>query len=350
MSQATDLETPSLAPLLSATLISHLGALTPTLFSDVSAELSALTGFTGSTGIFDRGYRTRLRITGTDRVRWLNGMVTNSVKALEPGTHNYTFVLNAQGRIQGDAQIFALDDALVLETDRSQLAHLQAHFERFIIMDDVELSELPGATIGLAGAPIALDTPLPGPGAFTQATIAGTEVTLVCLTLHPERPCYEIWVREDEALALWNSLVTSGCTPCGLEAVESLRVLEAIPLYGKDIHEKLLVQETGQTRALNFSKGCYLGQEIVERVRSRATVHRSIRQFSLTGDAPAPGAVLSADGAPAGELTSIASVVLPPQFTGLIALGTVRSELLERSGTLVYPGGTAVALDTPPRF
>jgi folate-binding protein YgfZ len=347
MSNATDTETSSLAQLLSDSPIPHLGSLTPALFSDVSAELSALTR---AAGIFDLGYRARLRITGTDRVRWLNGMVTNSVKALGPGDHNYTFVLNAQGRIQGDAEVFALEDALILETDRSQLAHLQAHFDRFIIMDDVELTELPGATIGLAGATIALDVPMPKPGTFAEAAIGGVSVTLANLTLRADRPYYEIWVREDEALLLWDSLLASGFTPCGLEAVESLRVLEGIPLYGKDIHEKLLVQETGQARALNFSKGCYLGQEIVERVRSRATVHRSVRQFRLTGDAPAPGAALTADGAPAGELTSVASVVLPPQFTGLIALGTVRNELLERSGTLAYPSGTAVALDTPPRF
>ena len=346
MSNATDTETTPPAQLLSDNRISNLGSPTPAFFSDVSAELSALIQ---GAGIFDLGYRARLRITGTDRVRWLNGMVTNSVKALKPGDHNYTFVLNAQGRIQGDAEVFALEDALVLETDRSQLAHLQAHFDRFIIMDDVELTELPGATIGLAGPSIPLDVATPKPSAFTTATIGGISVTLANLTLRTDRPYYELWVREDEALLLWDSLLTSGCTPCGLQAVESLRVLEGIPLYGKDIHEKLLVQETGQARALNFSKGCYLGQEIVERVRSRATVHRSIRQFRLTGDAPAPGAALTAGGAAAGELTSIASVELP-QFTGVVALGTVRNELLERSGTLAYPGGTAVALDTPPRF
>ena len=116
----------------------------------------------------------RVHITGSDRVRWLNGMVTNSVKALAPGQHNYTFILNAQGRIQGDAQVYALSDALILETDRSQLAHLWAHLDRFIIMDDVELSEISrtSTTIGVTGA-LPLDSP-PAPGEFCSAD-AGRE-------------------------------------------------------------------------------------------------------------------------------------------------------------------------------
>ncbi len=289
-----------------------------------------------------------MRITGSDRVRWLNGMVTNTVKALAPGEHNYTFVLNAQGRIQGDAQVFALDDSLVLETDRAQLPHLLAHFERFIIMDDVELAELAGTTLGLAGRAVGDVLSAPEPGRWAPANLAGAEVTVANLTLDPAYPRYDIWLAEESAGTAWADLVGRGCTPCGVQAVEALRVLEGVPLYGVDIHEKTLAQETGQTRALNFSKGCYLGQEIVERIRSRATVHRSVRQFALDGELPAPGAALTADDAAAGEITSVAAVHLP-YIAGIVALGTVRNEILERAGQLRYAGGTARALTTPPR-
>ena len=141
---------------------------------------------------------------------------------------------------------------------------------------------------------------------------------------------------------MWDHLIASGSVPCGVQAVEALRILEGVPLYGADIHEKTLAQETGQARALNFSKGCYLGQEIVERIRSRATVHRLIRQFELTGDQPEPGTPLSADGAPIGELSSVAAIELP-HFRGMLALGTIRNEAIERKAVLTYPGGTAVA-------
>ena len=87
-------------------------------------------------------------------------------------------------------------------------------------------------------------------------------------------------------LAVWETLQAAGATPCGLEAMEALRVLEATPLYGIDLNDRDLPQETAQTRALNFSKGCYLGQEIVERIRSRGKVNRQFRQFALHG-APA---------------------------------------------------------------
>ena len=338
-----------LADALGKDTVPYLGALTPVVYSDVSRELSALTA---GAGVFDRGHRVRVRITGSDRVRWLNGMVTNTAKALMPGEHNYTFILNAQGRIQGDAQVFALEDALILETDRSQLPHLQAHLDRFIIMDDVDLAPVPGfTTLGVAGPNLLQTFAAPSrPGSFTTISMEGIDITLVNMTLDPARPRYDLWADSAQAAALWDALEARGCAPCGVQAVEALRVLEGVPLFGADIQEKTLPQETGQSRALNFSKGCYLGQEIVERIRSRATVHRSIRQFALHGAEPAPGAPLLADGAPAGELTSVAAIDLPG-FKGILALGTIRNQVIDvpgRQAALAYPGGTATTLPGPP--
>jgi folate-binding protein YgfZ len=156
---------------------------------------------------------------------------------------------------------------------------------------------------------------------------------------------FSLWVEDSAVKALWQRLLGAGATPAGADSVEALRVLEGTPLYGVDISDKTLAQETGQMRALNFSKGCYLGQEIVERVRSRANVHRGIRQFVLHGAAAGPGEPLSADGAAIGELTSVAQVELP-QFSGQVALGLVRVEAL--NGALSYPGGSAEVLTSSP--
>ena len=87
-----------------------------------------------------------IRVTGEDRVRWLNGMVTNSIQDLAPGQGNYNFVLNAQGRIQGDLTAWMLEDSILLEITCDQLENLTAYFDRFIIMDDVELSPMPRKT------------------------------------------------------------------------------------------------------------------------------------------------------------------------------------------------------------
>jgi folate-binding protein YgfZ len=157
---------------------------------------------------------------------------------------------------------------------------------------------------------------------------------------------------DEQIKQVWRQLLAAGALPAGAVAVDALRVLEGTPLYGVDIGEKALVQETGQMRALNFSKGCYLGQEIVERVRSRANVHRAIRQFALHGDPAAPGMQIMAGGAVIGELTSAASINLQPDlpaalpYKGQLGLALVRVEAL--GGSLSYPGGSAELLASSP--
>ena len=334
----------------------HGGAQTHFRFSETPAELRALLR---SAGIYDLGYRTFLRATGKDRVRWLNGMITQAVKTMATGQAGYTLVLNAQGRIQGDADVYASDDFLLLETDRSQSERLLAHLRRFIIMDDVKLEELEAGTtaIGIAGpgAPAILDnwgTETPEPGTFRQTQLAGIDVTLI--HAHgPLVPRFKIQVPTEQALELWDKLAAAGAIPCGVAATEGLRVLEGTPLYDIDFSDKHLPQETNLQRALNFTKGCYIGQEIVERIRSRASIHRSLRQFELMGTAPALAAgervELRAGDAAVGELTSITHIELPG-VRRTLALGVARVEALEKSETepIRYDGGTAVPLLAPP--
>jgi folate-binding protein YgfZ len=343
-------------------LATYRGALTPDTFSDANSELTALTA---SAGIYDLGYLAFLRITGGDRLRWLNGMVTNTVQSLEEGRSNYSFLLNAQGRILGDATTYRFSDHLLFQTDRGQIARLAAHLDHFIIMDDVELHELDAATsvLGIAGPRSAdilasLGLVPPGENAFVAANLNGVDVTLVHAYSSPAfshlAPQFQLWFPTASLPAVWSALTASGAAPCGVAAVEALRILGAVPLYGVDIQERHLAQETAQTRALNFSKGCYLGQEIVERIRSRATIHRTLRQFSLNSDVPLPepGQTLPLNAEqternPVGELTSIAHYRIPA-FTGTLALGFIRTEVLERKVAITYSHGTATPLDAPP--
>lgn len=318
----------------------------------VSPEMLQLRALLDSSGVYDLGQRTRIRVTGEDRVRWLNGMVTNTVQSLAAGHLNYTFILNAQGRIQGDADVYSYPDHLLLETDRSQAAHLLQHFNRFIIMDDVELQELDASTaaLGIAGprAPEVLqsiDLPTPEPMQFV-ATDSGM---MVGRTYSVRASRYEMWFPAAELETMLHKLTSAEAIYCGPAAIEKLRILEGIPQYGVDITDRHLPQETNQTRALNFSKGCYLGQEIVERIRSRATVHRSLRQFELTGVMPTPPAELRLSGEDRliGELSSVAQCQTSNQ-TRILALGFVRSECVERKSVIQYDGGTAVPLEAPP--
>ena len=334
----------------------HRGAKTPLQFTGAGPELRALVE---DAGVFDLGYRTFLRATGKDRVRWLNGMITQAVKFMVPGQTGYTLVLNPQGRIQGDGDVYCFEDFLLLETDRFQAEPLLTHLRRFIIMDDVRLDELDAATtaIGIAGPRAAgilqsLGGGVPEAEHFGTTRLADLEVRLV-RGYSPIVPKFEIHVAAEQVLILWKALIRAGATPCGVAATEDLRVFEGLPQYSVDFGDRQLPQETNLQRALNFTKGCYIGQEIVERIRSRATVHRSLRQFELHGTAPRlqPGEKieLRAGDAAAGELTSVARIELEGVHKTL-ALGIARVEALEQAATepLQYDGGKAVPFVLPP--
>ncbi len=155
----------------------------------------------------------------------------------------------------------------------------------------------------------------------------------------PVVPRYEVWCAAGETADSLEALLASEAeTPAA--SFELLRVLEERPVFGADLKDRDLPQETAQMRALHFNKGCYLGQEIVERIRSRGQVHRTFAAFRLHGSVPTAGAEMTADGKPVGTLTTVASL---PVDGDQLALGFVRREALERGQTLRYDGGTAEA-------
>src|SRR5207253_1910917 len=118
----------------------------------------------------------------------------------------------------------------------------------------------------------------------------------------------ELWIAPSDAAATWQALVAAGAEPAGVEALELDRIARGEPRYGQDIRERELPQETGQQRALHFQKGCYIGQEIVERIRSRGAVHRQFSGFVFRDSLPAPGAKIEAAGKEVGEITSTAAL------------------------------------------
>ncbi len=328
----------------------YRGAGTVENFSNTPDELAALLT---SAGVYDLGWRRFLRCTGEDRVRWLNGMVTNFVGGLDENTGCYAFVLNAQGRIQGDLDIYRRADSLWLETDAAQVETLTAFLDRYIIMDDVALEPQPAWTaIGVAG-PLAATkmaaTGLPAPTCslhIAETTMRGHAV-VVAATTSPLVPRYELWLEQEYVLDGWNALRDAGVIPCGAAPIEQLRILEGTPAYSFDITNKDLPQETGQMRALHFTKGCYLGQEIVERIHSRGNVHRTFTGFVLADASPTPGTPLLADGKPVGEITSVARIVMPRIGERVVALGTIRREALERSAELMAGETAAIASPLP---
>jgi len=341
------------------------GVLTPAKFDAPQRETAALLS---GAAVHDLGWMRRVAVRGEDRFRWLSGMVTNTVNDLESNSGAWNLVLNAQGRIQGDLHVWRDGDALDLEIAADQYHRLLAHFDRFIIMDDVELIPLSlvqneastGETaLGLTGPQAAgllarLGLPaLVEPMTGARAAWNGSQI-LVLRAYGLLVPHYELWLPANQISALWQALVEAGATPVGAASLEAFRIAEAIPAYAIDIAERDLAQETSQMRALNFSKGCYLGQEIVERIRSRGSVHRHLRPLELFGPLPPAGAELTtASGASAGQITSAAEL---PLASGprIFALGMIRGEAELRNQPFNYSAGeisgTANILAAPPRL
>jgi folate-binding protein YgfZ len=309
-------------------------------------ELAALREAAGFAALNDRAF---LRITGSDAMRWLNGMVSNSIQALQPGEGCYNFLLNAQGRIQGDCTVYreTTDGAaeFLLETTATQVEAIQKHLDHFIIMDDVELTPAyadkdgllvagKDASVAMGGLGLPVIDPL-------RLVHADTEHGPV-LVLSPAEGLVPKYGLHGDAATISGLRKALVIPEVSAEVLEFLRLLEGRPLYGRDIRDRDLPQETAQSHALHFAKGCYLGQEIVERIRSRGQVHRQFMAFRLTGELPAMlPAPLEAEGKPAGEITSAAWVPLA-EGSELLALGYARQEAVESGQTLTYAGGVAV--------
>lgn len=320
-------------------------------FGNATDEFAALRS---TCGVYNLDNRAKIQLTGKDRVRWLNGMITNNVRDLAIGHGVYAFLLNPQGHILGDLIAYNRGEHILVDTDQSQLEKILPTFDHYIIMDDVEVANISDklSAIGLTG---------PNAGSILKA--AGFEVpelkALQIADLPWQQtnvsivrgesvsfPSYEIWVAPEHAASVRETLQRAGAVPVGREALELYRIALGVPLYGKDIRERDLPQETEQQRALNFNKGCYVGQEIVERIRSRGAVHRKFTGFTVTGAAPALGTKIQAQAKDVGEITS--SAVIPsPDGEHTVALGYIRREVGVAGKEVEIAGSRAVVVDLP---
>lgn len=284
-------------------------------------------------------------------MRWLNGMISNNVRDLAPGRGVYGFALNPQGHILGDLYVFNRGESLVAQIERTQVDKLLELLRRYIIMDKVEIEDLSAKTavVGLAGphsakvlASAGLQAEL-GSLQFVESTWNGSPATLVCGD-NTCVPNFELWVIREKAEAAWQQLKQHGAEPVSDQDLETFRILCGIPKFGQDIGERTLPQETGQERALNFTKGCYIGQEIVERIRARGAVHRTFTGFEIQGNVPATGTKVQSEGKDVGEITSILAAPLAGKR---LALGYLRKEFVASDKVLLAGEATVRPLLLP---
>lgn len=276
----------------------------------------------------DLSARGKIRVSGEDRARLLHAMTTNHVQQMKPGDTCYAYFLSAQGRILADVNILCREDDFLLDTEPEVRQKVYEHLDKFIIADDVTLEDVtpqlstiavegPNSTEMARDFPDAVPFSLTGqPGFFLLVPVAGCD-------------------------ALIAKLEQAGAVEADEEAARIIRIENGKPRYGEDLSERYLSQEANQPHALHFNKGCYLGQEIVERVRSRAQIHRRLLPFELDSDQPpAPGTKLQSHGKDAAEVTS---AVYSPARQKTVGLAYVRIdfkpgdpiECAEANGTIL---------------
>ena len=274
--------------------------------------------------------RGKIRVTGEDRARLLHAMTTNHVQQLTPGTGCYAFFLSAQGRILSDVNIFCLPEYFLLDTEPEARLRIYEHLDKFIIADDATLEDVTDhiATVNLEGPEAEqmlefLKAPIPA----SPYSIEAWGDRLIARITSTGLDGFSIFVPVILKTALVTELESAGAIEADAETASVVRIECGKPRFGVDITELLIPQETQQMQALSFSKGCYLGQEIVERVRSRGHVNKVLAPLEIeTEEEPDAGSKVVAGGKDVGEITSAA---FSPSRNKVLALGIVRIEALQ---------------------
>jgi folate-binding protein YgfZ len=299
----------------------------------VSAELAA--AVRRGAGLFVHADRGLLEVTGADRVRWLNGMVSNDVARLRADAAPracYALLLTQQGRIVADLHVLARADRFQLETARAAAARLVATLSRFIVADDVTLEDRSDgvARFGVEGprAQEVLAAALGAPLALAAsdgvvAILAGAECAILAYGWSGEA-AFQIVAPREAGPAVEAALREAGrgadLVVGDPETLELLRVEAGIPLLSRELDESVLPAEARLERAVSATKGCYTGQEVVARLRTQGQPSHLLVGLRFEDGVPEPRSELRAGDRKAGEVTSVAA---SPRF-GPIGLGFVR--------------------------
>ena len=315
----------------------------PAAFADSAAEYRTLRE---DAALVDLAYRARIRVTGSDRVDFLHGMLSNDVKGLGPGRGCPALLLTEQGKVVADCIVLALADAILLDGMASATAAASAALERHVVADDVELTTLGTAdhAFGVYGPAAARVLERLGvataPAEDYAHAIAEVQGVAMRIARVPGLGAggFLCLVPSDKAAAWWARCVKAGLPPAGQQALEVLRIESGAPAYGRDFGPDTIALEASLDAAISFTKGCYLGQEVIERVTARGHVNRKLVGLEVSGAAVPPiGAALFAGDREVGWVTSAAwswRLACP------VALGYARCEHLTPGTILDVRVGT----------
>jgi folate-binding protein YgfZ len=310
-------------------------------YGDWSAEHKALCE---SAGVIDLSFRSRICLVGNDRARFLHGQVTNDVKKLRTGEGCYAAITTAKGKMESDLNIFNLPDELLLDFEPGLTGKISERLEKFIVADDVQIVDAAPhyGLLSVQGTKaedvvhtldlfVEIPTKLLGSVKISDATLGE-----IYLANNPRLGTsgFDLFVPNNSIGAVADKLIAAakqiGGRACGWQAFETARIEAGIPRYGADMDETNIPLECGlESRAVSYQKGCYIGQEVINRIHSVGHVTRELRGLRLPDPAgagvplPQRGDKLFHAGKEVGYVTS---AVKSPTLNVNIALGYVRRE------------------------
>lgn len=349
---------------LGAQLSEYFGSTLPASYGDAQREYEFARE---SVALIDNNYRCVLSFSGQDRVRYLNAMLTGNIRDLAPGQGNISLLLNPQGRILAEVQTLALEDRLLVISYAMIRAQLIDTFDKFIIMDDVVLEDVTDkfGTLALEGPKAAdivrelcgMDLNALEDLAHVEKTIAGISCRVIRTSASAAAGADFLAPREN-LVPLWNLLLDAvkkrDGGPVGYDALNILRLEDGVAWYGVDFDENQIPHQAAlEATHISYTKGCYTGQEIVERVRSRGQIQRRRVMLRFSGGAiPRAGEPLFAPSAenPAergAEIGFVTRAAKSPKFGAVIGMGYVRREQMDSGSKVKWSGGAAEVFEIP---
>ncbi len=300
----------------------------------------------GLAGVIDLSSRGRILISGSEAVVFLNGLVTNDMKTLAANTWMAAVFPNVQGRLLAAVRVIHRDGGFLIDTERATSDTVIKLLERFTLAGDFRLADLTQDTALLSvqgakareimAAIFGETLAIPGRDAVVSVDRQGEQITIIRAT-HTAEDGFDLFVNATGAEALRDSFINAGAPPIGSDTIETLRIEAGIARYGIDMDETNVVTETNLDDSVSFTKGCYIGQEIIARIKYRGHVAKKLTGLIFEGEVSLESGakIFSVDDKEIGRVTSVA---LSPRLNRTIALGYVKYDYLA--------AGTSVKVDS----
>jgi folate-binding protein YgfZ len=350
LTEAVEAQIPKKSPLdeihlrLGAAMAEREGWSVPASYGEIAQEYAAVRE--AGLGLLDLSSRGRLLVSGSEAVQFLNGLITNDMKTLEVGSWMPAAFPNVQGRLIASVRVIRLKDegtdkkvcpTFLIDTEAATHETVLKTIERFTLAGDFHVKDRTSESVTLSvqgkKAASVLSSVLGEIGVSAPQAVrqiswpqagATADVTVIHAS-HTGEEGFDLIVDNDHAESLWNALQQAGARPVGFDALETLRIEAGLPRYGIDMDDTNVVTETNLDDAVSYTKGCYIGQEIIARIKYRGHVAKKLSGLVFDGIVSAGSVINSADGKEIGRITS---VTFSPKLKQTIALAYLKFDYL----------------------